>query len=238
MKSEDQRAALSVLRKSPWLAAQPETFRERLLAAVVLQKVATGATLYNADDGPGGVYGMVSGGILISIESRDGSMHPAHVVRCGTWFGFGPLMTRRNRLFDAQALEPSLVAQVTLPALERLIAGDPASAKSLGSMTTYGQDAIVSCVADLLIRDATARIAAVLLRVTGVLDGITPDDPRGFGLTQTLIGDLANASRPTVVRALADFRDRGWIEVSYGRMRIIAPEAMDAFVRASAPSGG
>lgn len=118
------------------------------------------------------------------------------------------------------------------------MAWSPASAKHLGSMTAYGQDAILSCVADLLIRDATVRIAAVLLRVTGIMDGIEPDDPRGYGLTQTLIGDLANASRPTVVRALAEFRDRGWIEASYGRMRILAPEAMDAFVRASAPSGG
>jgi CRP-like cAMP-binding protein len=236
MNGDDQRAALDILGNSPWLSAQPKVFRESLLAAVVLRKVATGATLYNADDGPGGVYGMVSGGILISIEGRDGSMHPAHVVRRGTWFGFGPLMTRRNRLFDAQALEPSTVAQVPLAALERMIASDPAHAKCLGSMTTYGQDAVISCAADLLIRDATARIAAVLLRVTGVLEGIAPDDPRGFGLTQTLIGDLANASRPTVVRALAEFRERGWIEASYGRLRILAPEAMDAFVQASAPS--
>jgi CRP/FNR family transcriptional regulator, cyclic AMP receptor protein len=238
VKGDHQRRALDILGSSPWLSAQPKLFRDRLLAAVVLQKITTGATLYNADDGPGGVYAMVSGGVLISIEGRDGTMHPAHVVRQGTWFGFGPLMTRRNRLFLAQALEPSIVAQVPLAALERMVASDPASAKSLGSMTTYGQDAIVSCVADLLIRDVTARIAAVLLRVTGVLDGIAPDDPRGFGLTQTLIGELANASRPTVVRALAEFRRRGWIELSYRRLRVIAPEAMDAFVGASAPSGG
>jgi CRP-like cAMP-binding protein len=125
----------------------------------------------------GGVYGMVSGGILVSIEGPDRCMHPAHIVRRGTWFGFGPLMTQRNRLFLAQALEPSTVAQVPLAAMERMIATDPTCAKHLGSMTTYGQDAIISCVADLLIRDATARIAAVLLRVTGVLDGIEPDDP-------------------------------------------------------------
>jgi hypothetical protein len=67
---------------------------------------------------------------------------------------------------------------------------------------------------------------------------IAPDDPRGFGLTQALTGELANASRPTVVRALAEFRERGWIEVSYGRLRIIAPAALDAFVRASAPCSG
>jgi CRP-like cAMP-binding protein len=180
----------------------------------------------------------ISGGILISIEGRDGSIHPARVVRRGTWFGFGPLMTQRRRLFLAQALESSTVAQVPLSAMERMIANDPTCAKHLGLMTTYGQDAIVSCVADLLIRDVTARIAAVLLRVTGVPDGIAPDDPRGFGLTQTLFADLANASRPTVVLALAEFRERGWIEVSYGRTRILVPEAMDAFVRASVPSGG
>ena len=236
MKGDDQRAVLDILGKSPWLSAQPRVFRESLLAAVVLRKVATGATLYNADDGPGGVYGMVSGGILISIEGRDGSMHPAHVARRGTWFGFGPILTGRNRLFLAQAIEPSPVAHVPLSALERMIASEPSTAKSLGSMASYGQDIMLSTVADLLIRDATARIAAVLLRVTGVLDGIAPDDPRGFGMTQTLIGDLANASRPTVVRALAEFRTRGWIEASYGRLRVLAPEAMDAFVRASVPS--
>jgi hypothetical protein len=114
-------------------------------------------------------------------------------------------MTDRNRLFDAQALEHSTVARVPLTALQMMIASDPASAKHLGSMTAYGQDAILFCVADLLIRDATVPIAAVLLRVTGIMDGIEPDDPRGYGLTQTLIGDLANASRPTVVRALAEY---------------------------------
>jgi hypothetical protein len=148
-------------------------------------------------------------------------------------------MTQRNRLFLAQALEPSTVAQPPLSAAERMISTDPTCAKHLRSMTTYGQDAIISCVADLLIRDMTARIAAVILRVTGVLDGIEPDDPRGYGLTQTLIADLVNASRPTVVRALASFhREKGWIEVTYGHTRIVAPEAMESFVRASAPSGG
>jgi CRP/FNR family transcriptional regulator, cyclic AMP receptor protein len=238
MTGHHEHAAFEVLAGSPWLAAQPESFRDNLLAAAVIQKLSTGATLYNADDAPGGVYGMVSGGILMSIEGPDRSMHPAHIVRRGTWFGFGPLMTQRNRLFLAQALEPSTVAHVTLSSIDRMLANDPACAKSLGSMTTYGQDVIISCVADLLIRDATARIAAVLLRVTGVLDGILPDDPRGFGLTQTLIGDLANASRPTVVRALLRFRERGWIAVSYGRTRVVEPQAMEAFVRASAPPGG
>jgi hypothetical protein len=83
---------------------------------------------------------------------------------------------------------------------EGTIARDPASAKHPGSMTTWAQDATISCVAELLIRDVPARIAAVLLRMTGSLDGIEPDNPRGFGLTLMLIGDLAGASCPTVGR--------------------------------------
>jgi hypothetical protein len=42
-------AVFDVLAGSPWLAAQPRFFRDKLFAAAVIQKVATGATLYNAD---------------------------------------------------------------------------------------------------------------------------------------------------------------------------------------------
>ncbi len=228
----------NALGNAPWLAAQPAGFQSRILQHARPQKLLQGQSLYSVGDEPGGVYGVIAGGILLSVEGNDRTMRPAHIVRRGTWFGHGPLMTRRRRLLGAEASEAAIVAQVPLPALEQIIAADPSAARWIGSISDFTQDTTIACVSDLLIPDATRRIGAVLLRVTGALDGVEPDDPRGFLLTQNLIGDLANASRPSVIRALAEFTGRKWVQCAYRRTRILNPVALANFAAGETAEAG
>ena len=229
---------VDALEHTPWLLAQPGDVRAEILRNGRPQTLRTGQSLYSAGDEPGGIYGVVAGGILLSIEGNDRSMRPAHIARRGTWFGHGPLMTRRRRMLGAEASEPTIIAQVPLCVLERMIATDPMIARSIGSISDFTQDVVIACISDLLIPDATRRIGAVLLRVTGALDGVVPDDPRGFLLTQTLIGDLANASRPSVNRALAEFTERAWVHWAYRRAIIRDTDALARFTRGETIEGG
>ena len=60
---------------------------------------------------------------------------------------------------------------------------------------------------DLLIPQALRRIVAVLLRITGALDGVEPDHTRGFLLNQVL-GQLGQS---------------GFISKRYNHLKVIEP---------------
>jgi CRP-like cAMP-binding protein len=217
-----------------WLAGLDEDFQTRILSPGRVLSLPRGKSLYAAGDEPGGVYGILSGGIMMSAPGRDGLPLAGHILRRGAWFGHGPLMTKRRRVLSAEASEPSRVLQVPLGAIERIIAADPAAARYVGAIADYNHDILIKTCADLLIRETDRRIAAVLLRITAAEDGVQPDDPRGFPLTQQLIGEMSNTSRDTVNRVLSDFANRQWISWRYGRANVLDVQALAAFAAGAA----
>jgi CRP-like cAMP-binding protein len=58
---------------------------------------------------------------------------------------------------------------------------------------------------------------------------VEPDDPRGFFLTQAVLGEMANASRHHVNRVLGDFEREGWIAKSYNHIRVLDADALADF---------
>ena len=215
----------------PWLANEPASFRSAIFGAAFERTVAAGQRLYEIGDEPGGIYGVVSGGILLSVETRSGDLVPAHLVRRGTWFGHGPLMTRRRRVLDARAVEDSVLLHLPVAALNRIIYRDPGLSRPIGAISDYTQDVSIACVADLLIRDTERRVAAVLLRVTGADRGLEPENGGGVPLTQSLLAELACTSRHSINRVLADFEARGFVTWRYGQVRIEDAKGLEGFAR-------
>ena len=65
-------AAQKVVVANGWLSMTPEPFRGMVLDRCRLQFFAAGQSIYMLGDPPGGMFGLVSGGLGISIGSRDG----------------------------------------------------------------------------------------------------------------------------------------------------------------------
>ncbi len=128
-----------------------------------------------------------------------------------------------------RALEDSELLSVSLPALRRLLEVDSRTGQLLGEGANIGGDLGSWIACDLLISDGARRITAVLLRVTGVLDGIPPDQPGGFLLTQHDLGEMANASRHHVNRVLGMLAREGWIATSYNHIRLLDVPALKRF---------
>jgi CRP/FNR family cyclic AMP-dependent transcriptional regulator len=93
--------------------------------------------------------------------------------------------------------------------------------------------AALRTVSDLLIPQADRRIAATLLRLTRADEDERPEDPRGFRLRQAELGEMANASRQIVNRALSRFAGSGWIALGYQRIAVLDPAALAAFANAA-----
>jgi CRP-like cAMP-binding protein len=213
-----------------WLAEQPAAFRSRILGLARPVSVSRGDWVFAIGDAPGGVFGVVSGGIGIEGAGPFHMLRLGHVLRAGSWFGHHPaLAPGARRTQGMRAMEDSLLLHVPLAPLQAFMKEDPVAARCVGNMADGGSILAVRIISDLLIPDATQRIAAVLLRVTGAEDGIEPSHPDGFLMTQAELGEMANVSRPHVNRVLGELEAKGWVTRHYQRLRITDVEAVRGF---------
>jgi CRP/FNR family cyclic AMP-dependent transcriptional regulator len=213
-----------------WLSEQPAGFRRQLLTMARQVSVARGNWVFAINDQPGGIYGVISGGIGIEGGGPFHLLRLGHVLRAGSWFGHHPILVPGARRSQGmRAMEDSELLYVPLAPLEALVRTDPGAARSIGSMADGGSMLATRIISDLLIPDAGQRIAAVLLRVTAAEDGVEPHHPDGFLMTQTELGEMANLSRPHVNQVLGEFERRGWITKHYQRLRVVDAEALRRF---------
>jgi CRP-like cAMP-binding protein len=207
-----------------------------------------GERLYDPEDNPGGMFGVVAGGMLMATPGRDGLPLPGHIARRCHWFGYGSVLEKQRRSMIMSANEPTVLLHVPLAELERLRAEHPAATRAYGKLATLGEALYLATVADLLIRDTDRRLAGVLLRVSGAEPppyhpGYRPtaedlarwSDPEGAPLTQALLGELANASPHTVARFVDRATRAGFIDWRYGRVRILDVRSLADFAAGEQP---
>jgi CRP-like cAMP-binding protein len=96
-------------------------------------------------------------------------------------------------------------------------------------------DLAMQIAADLLIRDASARCAAVLLRLAGRRWASGPDAGLASEIpaSQTELATLCNLSRNTFSRVVSEFSGRGLVIRDYRSLTVVDP----ARLRAVADSG-
>jgi CRP-like cAMP-binding protein len=188
--------------------------------------LARGAALFRPGDEPGGIYGVVEGGMVISTTGRDGLPAAGHILRRGAWFGYGSVTFRQKRTLMAEANEPSTIRHVPLSRLEGLRTEHPSLGPAAALLEAHGETALVSVIADLLIGPTDRRLAAVLLPVTGQSPDDPCSDPRGVCLTQQRLADLSAVSIHTVARFVDRISRQGWITWTYGRVRLLDAEAL------------
>jgi len=231
-----------ILASRGWLAEIEPALASAVIAAGRLIQLRRADTLYSPGDDPGGMYGVVGGGIVLSVIGRDSLPVAGHIIRRCDWFGYGSFFDRQNRKLIPAANEPSTVLHVPLGEFRRLRAEFPvASGGAFGRLATRGENIYLAIVTDLLIASTDRRLAAVLLRVTGAdapdrnrdlpVDPLADpwSGPKGVPLTQAMLAELSNASPHTVARFVDRAVQAGWIEWKYGRVRILDIGRLAAF---------
>lgn len=212
-----------------WLSEAEPALRDNILGLSHIVCFARGARLFAQGDRAGGLFGVISGGIGLESSSKSHPMRLGHIVRAGYWFGEGPAVGLDQRTLGAIAVEDSKVAHVPLGALQAAAQTDGPVLKLLAALTVRNTLTAIWTVNDLLIPEAPRRIAAVLLRVTAVRDGVKPSHPDGFLLNQSVLAELSSASRAHVNRVLGLFEASGWILKRYNHLQILNQEALAEF---------
>lgn len=228
--------AILALSVRGWLATEPEWLRDAVLRRVTLQKYTHGEYTHFAGDTSGGMFGIADGSFGVMIPTPSGELVLCHVLRTGAWFGLGPILTNGPRSLTYKALEMCHVLHIPRPDLEAIIRLYPDFYRRLAMLSEgsyYGM--AVRVLGDLLVRSGERRIAAVLARLAQGGDGHRKGDPAPIHLSQADIGQIANASRDRVNRALQKFAKAGWIALDYKAIVICDMDALEAFVQRERP---
>ena len=219
----------AVFHQRGWLATQPEAFRLAVLGQATPVEVRAGEPLWHEDDDPGGILGIVRGGVGVLVSNTRHGPVLATIQRDGEWLGAGPMLIGGRRSLGYRALDDCVLMLLPLPRIRAIEAADPGAARCFGALGLIASNLAARVVADLLIPMADRRIAATLLRVLCAEEAIAPPTPAGFRLTQSEIGEMANASRNYVNQTLRKFAAHGWVALSYRAIALTNPAALHCF---------
>ncbi len=215
-------AIQEVLLHDGWLSRLPNQFQADVLELGRLQTFAPSEAVYRIGDRGGGVYGLVSGTLSISLAPSHAAPRFVLFGIVGAWAGEGPFFTGEPRRAEMRAVTSCQLFHLSLEAMERLTTLDPRAARYFAQMTIAHFDVLARIIDDLLIPKASQRIASVLHRAGWLQARVVP-------ISQTDLGAMANASRKQVNAALAHFSAQKWVTVGYRRIEIVDPSALLRF---------
>jgi CRP-like cAMP-binding protein len=210
-----------------WLSLTPRGFQAAVLDRCRLQAFKAGQSVYAVGDLPGGMYGLVSGGLAISIAPGERGPYFGHLARPGTWFGEAAAVTRQPRRVGLTATRDAELLYLPVEKFDEIVAKDP-NAWRLFALVTLGHlDMAIGACDDLMLRDHVKRCVAVLLRLAGCRhNSLKPSAPAEIDLSQDDIATLANVARTTAGAVLRSLEKAGHIRRTYRRVEILAPDAL------------
>lgn len=214
--------AESLLRQNGWLSYQPEVFRSEVLRRSVLVRFSPGEIIYQVGDDLGGIYGLVSGAVMVNTAAPNHTPQLINIGALGAWTGEGCFLTRLPRRVELRALVETWLMHLTLDQMDQMASVDPMVVHNFGQIIMSSVDALIEVIHDLQKVDPDRRIASILQRSASI--GKYP-----LPLTQTEIGTMARASRRQVNVALKRFAENGWLKTSYRSITILNAEKLRLF---------
>jgi CRP-like cAMP-binding protein len=197
-----------------------------------------GETLFRDGDPPGGMYGVITGGIGVMLGPPRTSPRLGHILRSGDWFGASPILSCGVRVLGFEAVEPSALLLIPLNSLQDAARDNVDIMRRLGSHADRAVVLAAAVASDLLIQQSARRVAAVLMRITAAEEGVRPDHPDGFMMSQTMLAEMCNVSRNYVNRVLSQLKRNGWIATNYNHVSIINVPALLEFAYANGECSG
>ncbi|MCY1287016.1 Crp-like helix-turn-helix domain protein [compost metagenome] len=217
-------SARAILKSVGWLAGQPAAFQEQVLSRITLKLYAAGDVVYRLGGPLGGVYGLVSGSVVVTTAPPATSPRLFHYATPGSWIGEGCFLSRERRRVGMQAATDTCLAYLPLDAMDRIAAQDPVSIQRFAQILILNTDILVRAFYDIQNPDEQRRIASTLCRIGGTNDMPIP-------LTQAELGLMSNSSRKQVNSALSRFEARGWITKGYRTVTLKNFAELQAFAR-------
>lgn len=215
LKAEAER----IVSERGWLPQLPPDLRAEVLQRSVLRGFAAGEPVYHLGGPPGGIYGLVSGTVSISIAPAGTTPRLVLLGVPGHWTGEACFLTRQPRRAEVRAVVDTTMLHLPLEAMDQMAAAHPEASQHFAMILMMSVEFLLRVIHDLQKPEADRRIASVLQRSTWIGDVPIP-------LAQSELAVMANVSRKQVNGALKRFAEAGWLQRSYRAITIRDVEAL------------
>jgi CRP-like cAMP-binding protein len=208
----DKAAAIKLMNSAGWLSRQPETFRHEVLSRTIYRNYKAGESLFDFEDEPSGVFGLVEG--VIEIQLPNG--HIATMGTPGYWVGEGAAFRREPRRVSILSKTDVHILYLPLSQFDQIIA-NAAYCRIFATLTVYHLDVALTVISDLMVKDAVARVCSRLLTLAAI-------ESRGRDqmlITQEDLASMTGVTRQTVNKAVGRLIQNGIVSKQYGRLVIL-----------------
>lgn len=205
-----------------FLSDAPEDLRRTVERLARRVNYPAGATLFRQGDEGETFYLVREGEIEISVLSADGRRLALDMMREGDLLGEIALFGG-SRTATATTLKPSVLDQVRRADVLAAIRERPELALQFVDLLCERLRAVSAKLEERTFMALPVRVASRLLH----LDGKIGDGSGGVRVSQAELADFAGATREGVAKVLAEWRHRGWVALSRGRVRILDRRALE-----------
>lgn len=215
------------LMQAPLFSALDAEAAAALRASMVERRVPRGSVIFSEGEAGDRMYVVLDGKVKLGQTSTDGRESLLAVLGPGEVFGELSLFDPGPRTATATAVTDVVVIGLGHENLRPWLAGRPEVAESLLQALAQRLRRTNEALADLVFSDVPGRVAKQLLDLADKFgqpsaDGVVVH----HDLTQEELAQLVGASRETVNKALADFAQRGWIEVDQREVTLLDMERL------------
>jgi CRP/FNR family transcriptional regulator, cyclic AMP receptor protein len=221
------KAAHDLVSSVGWLSLTPPNFRRAVLERCTLQTFDAGEVVFIVGDNTAGIFGIAAGSVRISIAPSERGPNPIHLFQPGTWFGEAPALTGQVRMAGVDAARKSSLLHLPHSAIREIVRQNPAAWRFIALITLGHLQSALSAIDDLMIRDDTRRLVALLLRLAGYRPVIPPDPVSiEIAVSQEELASMANLARSTVNTLLRKLEASGYVHIAYRSVHIREPRKL------------
>jgi CRP/FNR family transcriptional regulator, cyclic AMP receptor protein len=221
-------AKVAALRRHPLFGGLPLKHIERLSVYASTRTYPRGATIFGKGDPGTSLFAICCGMVRISAPSRDGREAVFNVAKEGEVFGEIALLDGCPRTATATAMTDCELMVIDRGNFVSLLESQPEIALKLIGVLCTRLRRTSEQVEDILFGDLSARLAKLLLRLTGSVEFEVSVSNRRILMTQREIGQMIGSSRESTNKQLQEWKERNWIRIERGSITVLVPEALAA----------
>ena len=198
----------------------------RFNAMVRTTKRRRGEWIFVLGDQADSIYFLRAGRMKITALGEDGHEVLHEIIGPGEIFGDTSTILGIPRTTSAQALEPSLLCEISLTDFETLLTMFPEMSwqllKSVGLRLKKSEAHLLSVICN----DVSTRVRNALLELIDFEPNAELNRAVRIGITQQDLANLIGASRQKTWQALKELQDWGVLRLSYGSILVTAPHKL------------
>jgi len=222
----------ATLTKSLWFGTLPTDIQAAVLEAGTMRSLVKDQALFVQGGEPTGLYAVISGELHIVGTNAGGNEAIMAIMRPGDWTGFLACLDGGPHAYSGLAIEPVTVFSLRPAAVRSIFERDVATFRLLLAPELAVSRKVGRYVVEDMALPLARRLAARLIDLGRWAYGSSEGPIVALDhISQEQLAMSVHGSRQKVNKILGDFSTRGFIEIGYGRVRVVDVAALEHFAK-------